>query len=78
MTRYEGEWREGIKDGLGWMVMPFAESTGKRIVLGRKAEFIFRHVQREALATPVEMTNGTVVGEICLGFWEVLTVDLHV
>lgn len=37
--------------------MPFAETTGKRIDLGRNVEFIFGHVKCEMLATLVEMTN---------------------
>lgn len=31
LTGYEGEWQEGIMDDLGWMVMSFAETTGKGI-----------------------------------------------
>lgn len=29
LTGNEGEWPEGIKDDLGWVVMSFAETTGK-------------------------------------------------
>lgn len=47
MIRYEGEWQEGIKDDLGWMVIPFAETSGKGIGSGRKVEFIFGHVKCE-------------------------------
>lgn len=57
--------------------MPFAETTGNIIVLGRKVEFIFGHVKCEIIAELVEMTNGGWRNKSgALG--EVLTVDLHV
>lgn len=64
------------KDGLGWMVMPFGETTGKR-VLGRRVDFIVGHAQCEKPVTSVDMTHGSwrnmsgVLGEV-------LTVDLRV
>lgn len=51
LTGYVGEWQEGMKDDLGWMVTPFAETTGKGIDLGRKVEFSFGHVKCETLVT---------------------------
>lgn len=63
-----GEWQEGMKDDLGWMVTPFAETTGKGIDLGRKVEFSFGHVKCETLVTSWRCQM--VAGEISLEFWE--------
>lgn len=67
----------GRKDDLGWMVMPFAETIGKRIDLGRKVEFNFGRVKCEVVDTSVEMTNGGW-RNLSGALGEVLTIDLHV
>lgn len=64
------------KDDLGWMVMPFAETTGKT-VLGRKVEFIFGHAKYEKPVTSVDMTHGSW-RNMSGAEGEVLTVDLQI
>lgn len=56
--------------------MPFAETTGKGIDLGRKFEFIFGHVKCEMPVTSVKMTNDRCRNKSgALG--EVLAIDLY-
>lgn len=43
----------GRKDDLGWMVIPSAETIGKRMNLGRKVEFNFGHIKCEVVDTSV-------------------------
>lgn len=75
LTGCEDEWQEGMEDELGWMVMPFAETTGEEKDLGRKVKFSFVHVMCDMLVTSVEMTNGSWRNKPATP-GEVLAVDL--